>query len=220
MVEQSPANNRAQIQQELLAKADQLWAAYNTFNVVVEDAAKNYEARQTVSEEGLTCTMIKYRVNGLTLEQWEQWTRDPTLVMTQLNSKMSREVLPDDEGHKVYLLKMKMPMMISNRSTLTCYYETEKEDGTKIIMSSSRGNETIATANASKIGKDVVANNVISYTSWKPYDGGIELQQLVENDPCGSIPGFMKSKSATRAANNLIHLVNYLQTGAKPEALF
>lgn len=175
MVESSPANSRAQIQQELLAKADQLWAAYDTFNVVVEDASKNYEARQTVSEQGLTCTMIKYRVDGLTLEQWEQWTRDPTLVMTQLNSKMSREVLPDDDGHKVYLLKMKMPMMISNRSFVACYYDAEKEDGTKIIMSSSRGTENIATANASKIGKDVVANNVISYTSWKAYDGGIEL---------------------------------------------
>ena len=157
--------------------------------------------------------MIKYRADGLTLEQLEQWRQDPTNIAVQMNSKLTRELLPDDEGHKVVLLKIKMPMVISNRSTVTCFYEAEKEDGTKIVMSSSQGNESITTDNAAKIGKDVVANSVISYTSYKPYDGGIELQQLVENDPCGSIPAFMKNKGAKRAANNLLNMVNYLQTG-------
>ena len=92
-----------------------------------------------------------------------------------MNSKLTRVALPDDEGHKVYLLKMKMPMVISNRSILTCYYEAQKEDGTRILMNSSRGNEEIQAANASKIGKDVVASIGINYVSWKAYNGGIEL---------------------------------------------
>ena len=46
-------------------------------------------------------------------------------------------MLPDDEGCKVVLMKMKMPMVISNRSILTCFYEAEKEDGTKIKLHSS-----------------------------------------------------------------------------------
>ena len=137
-----------------------------------------------------------------------------------MNSKLTRVLLPDDEGHKVYLLKMKMPMVISNRSIVTCYYEAQKEDGTRVLLNSSRGNEEIQAANADKIGKDVIASIGLNYISWKAYDGGIELVQINHSNPGGSIPGFMKSKSATRAANNLIHLVNYLQTGAKPEALF
>ena len=70
---------------------------------------------------------------------------------------------------------MKMPMVISNRSIVTCYYEAQKEDGTRMLMNSSRGNEEIQAANASKIGKDVVATIGINYISWKAYNGGIEL---------------------------------------------
>ena len=141
----------------------------------MEDASKNYIARQTTSQEGNVVTLIKYRADGLTLEQLEQWRQDPTLLATQINEKMTREVLPEDDGHQVVHLKMKMPMMISNRSIITCLYETEKEDGTKVKMSSSRGNEELATANAPKIGKDVIGNQAINYISWKPYEGGIEL---------------------------------------------
>ena len=220
MVEAVSENRREQVKQELLAKADQLWAAFETYDVVLEDASKNYIARQTMSEEGIICTMMKYRCDGLTLEQWEQWRQDPTLVATQLNPKLQRELLPDDEGHKVILLKMKTPLVISNRSIITCFYEAEKEDGTKIIFHSSRGNEEIAAANAAKIGKDVIGNNAITYMSWKPYEGGIELQNLTEMDPCGSIPDFIKKKMAKRMANGLQILVDYLQTGAKPEPIF
>ena len=220
MVEAASENRRAQLQQELMAKADQLWAAFETYDVVLEDASKNYIARQTVGQEGIACTMIKYRCDGLTLEQWEQWRQDPTLVSTQLNNKLQRELLPDDEGHKVVLLKMKMPLVISNRSIVTCFYEAEKEDGTKIIMHSSRGNEEIAAANAAKIGKDVIGNNEITYMSWKPYEGGIELQNLTMMDPAGSIPDFLKKKMAKRMANALQILVTFLQTGEKPEPIF
>ena len=203
-----------------MARAEQLWAAFETFDVILEDASKNYIARQTVSDEGIPCGMIKYRCDGLTLEQWEQWRRDPTHVGTQLNGKLQREFLPDDEGHKVVLLKMKMPLVISNRSIVTCFYEIEKEDGTKIIMHSSRGNEEIVAANAAKIGKDVVGNMAITYMSWKPYEGGIELQNIVMMDPAGSIPDFLKKKMAKRMANGLDILVKYLQTGEKPEPIF
>ena len=115
---------------------------------------------------------------------------------------------------------MQMPVMISNRSIVTCFYDAEKEDGTKIKMHSSRGNDEIARANAAKIGKDVIGNMGITYMSWKPYEGGIELQNLVEMDPAGSIPGFIKTKMAKRMANGLLVLVDYLQTGNKPEPLF
>ena len=144
----------------------------------MEDPTKNYIARQAISENGTAVTMMKYRADGLTLEQWEQWRQDPTAIACAVNDKVTREILPDDEGHRVIHIKLKMPLVISNRSMITCFYETEKEDGTKVIFHSSRGNEDIVAANAAKIKKDVVANNEITYMSWKPYDGGIELNQL------------------------------------------
>ena len=49
--------------------------------------------------------------------------------------------------------------------------------------------------------------------SWKPYQGGIEIHNLVEFDPAGSIPGWIKTEMSKRMANGLETLVNYLQTG-------
>ena len=104
-------------------------------------------------------------------------------MATAVNNKLTRIELPDDDGHKVRLLKMKMPMMITNRSTLTCFYRREREDGTKLVFHSSRGNEELIAANADQIGGDVVTNNALTYMAWKPYEGGMEITHIVKMDP-------------------------------------
>ena len=111
-------------------------------------------------------------------------------------------------------------MLISNRSTLTTFYRHEKEDGTKVICHSSRGNDALVEANQALIDGDVVANNFITYMSWKPYDGGLELQHVVKIDPAGMIPDFIKNKAAARLASTLLIIVDYVQNGTVPEALF
>ena len=132
-----------------------------------------------------------------------RWSADPMAVAHALNAKMTPEYLADDEGCRVAHMRMKMPVMISNRSIITCFYRFTKEDGTNVLMHSSRGNEALVTANASKIGKDVVGNMHINYVSWKAYEGGIELAYVGKMDPNGSIPDFIKNKFAARMTNNL-----------------
>ena len=127
--------------------------------------------------------LIKWRCNGLTEEVWDGWVRDPTVVSAACNQRLTRIELADDEGKVVRLLKMKMPMMISNRSTLTIFYRYEKEDGTKVVLHSSRGNEQLIEANSSLIGSDVMNNNIITFMSYKPYEGGIELAHIIKMDP-------------------------------------
>mmetsp|Transcript_21122 Transcript_21122/g.25998 ORF Transcript_21122/g.25998 Transcript_21122/m.25998 type:complete len:142 (-) Transcript_21122:243-668(-) len=139
--------------------ADELFAGWDAAPTVLEDAAKNYTAKQVINETG-GCTLIKYRCDGLTAEQWRQ---DPTAIAIAVNPKLSRTSLPEDEGHKVFHLKMKMPLIISNRSIVTTFYEVDREDGWKAVFHSSKGNEAIQEAQRSAIGKDVVANNVITY---------------------------------------------------------
>ena len=51
-------------------------------------------------------TLIKYRADGLTEEQWSKWAADPTVVSVAVNSRLTRIELPDDDGHQVRLLKM------------------------------------------------------------------------------------------------------------------
>ena len=111
-----------------------------------------------------------------------------------MQEKMSVINLADDDGHKVRLVKVKMPMMISNRSTITTMYTEKKEDGTQIVVMSSKGNEAIIAANESAIDGDVIAINHIAYTSWKAYEGGMEMVSVTSTDPSGSIPDFIKNK--------------------------
>ena len=171
-------------------------------------------------EDGIPIALIKYRCEGLTMEQWNTWVEDPTIVATAVNQKLTRIELPDDDGHKVRLLKMQMPMVISNRSTMSTFYRRTLEDGTEVVMNSSRGNEGLVEANADQIGSDVVTNNVITYMSYKPYETGIYITHILKVDPCGMIPDFIK-KSATKRITNTLHvIVNYCQTGAIPEPMF
>ena len=135
-------------------------------------------------------------------------------------ARLSSIALPDDQGCKMFHIKMKMPMMISNRSIITCFYEHELEDGTKLKFHSSQGNESAVEAQRAEIGKDVIGINEITWFSWKPYDGGLELKQIMKMDPAGMIPGFVKNKIAKRAAGGLLLLVDYLKTGAIPEDMF
>ena len=75
-------------------------------------------------------------------------------------------------------------------------------------------------ANSDGIGWDVIANNIITYTAYKPYEGGVELKQVMSFDPAGMIPGFIKTAMSTRMANGLQILVDYLKNGTVPEPMF
>ena len=95
---------------------------------------------------------------------------------------MQRIELPDDEGHWIRLMKMSMPMFVSNRSTVNCLYRHQKADGTKCITISSRGNDEIAQANMNLIGSDTINNNIVTQMSWKPFDGGMDLSFVIKMD--------------------------------------
>ena len=89
---------------------------------------------------------------------------------------MTRIELPDDEGHMTRLLKMKMPMFVSNRSTLTTFYEQAREDGWECKLHSSKGNEALCETNSGQIDGDVITNNALTYMAWKPFEGGYDIQ--------------------------------------------
>ena len=135
---------------------------------------------------------------------------------------MSREALPDVDGHKCWLMKMEMPPMISNRSLVNTYYHSERPDGTIVFLNSSQGNDSMHEQLADKIGSDVIANNICTQTSYKPCEDGVgvHLTVLVSVDVAGMIPGFIKNKIAGRLANMGLIVVDYLKDGTVPEAVF
>ena len=56
-----------------MTQADQLLAGFDSYNTVEEDASKNYIAKSLVGQDGNNITVTKYRADGLTEEQLEQW---------------------------------------------------------------------------------------------------------------------------------------------------
>ena len=57
---------------------------------------------------------------------------------------------------------------------------------------------------------------IISFLAFKPYEGGVELMSVASSDLAGMIPDMIKNKMASRQANRLKNLVNFLKNGVKP----
>ena len=142
MVE-STSPRRSQIKQELLTKAKNYLNNFDSYSLAYEDPSRNYVARQAF-ENGLAVTIIKYRCDGLTEEHWQRWIEDPIGIQEAMNNRLTSTQLADDDGHKVFHLHMKMPMMITNRSLITCMYEHEDAvTGFRSYLHSSQGCEAI-----------------------------------------------------------------------------
>lgn len=215
MVEAAPGR-RETIKQELLKKAKSYFDSWEEHKVVLEVPERHYVARQTFDEEGNCITIVKYKCMGFTEEHWQQWKADPIAVQQAMNDRMSSTRLDDDEGCKVFHIKMNMPMMISNRSIVTCFYEHEDENGYRIVQHSSQGNDDILAAKRKEIGKDVVARMILTYMAAKPIEGGFELNQMVAMDIAGMIPGFVKNKIAKKLANVGLQISDYVMHGTIP----
>ena len=129
--------DREQIKQSLLAKQEEFWANFDTYPTVGEDASKNFIAKQTIEDGGLAITMSKYRADGVTMEQLQPFIDDPIGTGARINQKLTVEQIGEDQGCKVFHVKVKMPMVISNRSILTTVYRAEGADGFQLIINSS-----------------------------------------------------------------------------------
>ena len=126
---------------ELAGMASQFWAQWDEAKTLLELEDINYVAKQ-FNDNGVPVTMVKYRAEGLTEEMFSRWTNDPFELGPQMNTKLTRENLADDEQHKIVHMKMKMPTMVSNRTLICCVYRyTEVHNSRKVILTSSLGNE-------------------------------------------------------------------------------
>ena len=70
------------------------------------------------------------------------------------------------------------------------------------------------------IGKNVVANAIITYTKGEFFDGGCNLTQVISMQVGGMIPNWVQKKIAKRLTDTTKHLADYMMHGTIPEALF
>jgi len=141
--------------------------------------------------------VTKANVPGLTIQKYKDYRQNMPELIKKVEDVMTIEE-GGSYGNAIFRIqKIKMPMMMTNRSVPVLLH-TKEEGNTFISVGSSQGTEACIADNQKIIGKDVVANMIISY------------QKLVENgDSCswtsvqcldiaGSIPDMLKKKGATK----------------------
>ena len=85
------------------------------------------------------------------------------------------------------------------------------------MFNSSLDNEDYITKYAEKIGKDVIATVHIGGVKVVPYEGGVDLTNIICTDAGGMIPDFIKKIVAKRTTENARFLVNFLMKGTVPD---
>ena len=102
--------------------------------------------------------MAKYRVEDFTMEQMQPLIEDPIGMGAKINKRLEVYEIGEDQGCKVFHLRIKLPFIISDRSIITTVYYAETSDGTQLVLNCSEGNESFVASRQSQIGKDVLGN--------------------------------------------------------------
>ena len=171
-------NYRPQMSLQHFNKTEENFTGFHGLKTVMKDVIRHHMAMQTNADDGLVVIVAQFMAESIKMEPLQPWIDDPTSVMLVLNSRLSREEMPDHEGHKMRHLKMAMPMVLSNRSIITCHYSEETSDGFQAIFHSSLGYEEETEDSDDEIVSEVVAMNHLTITCYRPYDGGMELKQV------------------------------------------
>ena len=137
---------------------------------------------------------------------------------------LSSDELPKEDGRETYHIKINLPkalFFVANRSIINTYYQAEdKETGWRYLMDSSTGNEAVTNARKKEIGSDVMVNVILNYKESKPYEGGMEINQVMITDVAGYVPNFIKTLLANKMASSGKEIADYVMHGTEPKDLF
>jgi len=167
---------REQCRDELIAFAKthiDAWDSYADRETVKDDFGFHFVSRQT-TYNSCTLTVSKATVPGLTLEKHQYFRENVVTQIPKIGENVTCVACPDVDGLRCVIQKLKMPMIMSDRSIPTIYYTKENEDGTFTFVASSKNTDEVVTAQAEVIGSNVVANNIINMHTLTPTADGCE----------------------------------------------
>ena len=202
----------------LNAYAEEQIAKFDTMTTFKDEPEKGFLAKLDWVD-GVPLAVAKMTAKGLTQEMVDSWYNDP-MQLRVLNPKNKMTKLEDDDGHLMAHVQIGTPMMVSERCIIQTWYNSKCEDGSTIIMSSSQGNEHLYAEHKDKSGKAVECKMLIQYTKLTPIEGGMECISVSQSDPCGMLPGFVKTKMGKRLGENLAIIVDFLINGTIPPPAF
>ena len=129
--------DRETIKARLFAEVEQFIANFDTFETVLDEPEKRYISKKSWLDGDKMVYINKYHCDGLT-EETIMPVFDSCLNLIHIvRNRMEPEQLEDDQGHRLWHVKMYMPMMMTNRSAIVCEYKGQTSDGLNIMVMSS-----------------------------------------------------------------------------------
>ena len=61
---------------------------------------------------------------------------------------------------------------------------------------------------------------ILTFMSSKPYEGGMEMNQVIAMDVAGRIPSMIKNKIAKKLSNIGMQVSDYMMHGTVPNGMF
>ena len=78
--------------------------------------------------------------------------------------------------------------MVSNRSFYIAFYEEDLEDGSHLLVDTTKGNDHIAEANKQLTGKNVCGTVNVEYFKMTPFENGYYFTKVTQAHAGGNLP--------------------------------
>ena len=152
-------------------------------------------------KNGHPLIIITSRVDGITPEMFDWYQRDVFTHCTKIDKNVLMKLLEtESDGTPISHQRIITPAIVSNRSIINAQYDERRTDGSLLFLTSSIGNEELQTKYAKAIGKDEIAQCLISYMEITPLkDGngkviGSRIVWVLNIDVAGALPDFIKKE--------------------------
>ena len=180
--------DRQKIIYEALDECEAAFADRKSGELIDSDESKQYEAY--IKD---LLTMTSAFCPGFETSMFKEFRTKFTEHMPKINNRIdtATKVIDRVDGMDIVFMRTLTPAVVSNRVLFICQAQFECEDGSVMVVMSSKGNEKYAESMANDIYWDVVADQPFSFTKFTPCEGGCMINQLITMNPNGWIPDWV-----------------------------
>lgn len=194
-------------------------ATWDSMTLIKEDPEHHLVAKSFPQPNGLTGLMTKYISKKLKWEHLDELEKNMEHHMHTMNPNQTDIRLPDQGGYKCYLEKQKTPVFMSNRCSIQIHYRFKKADGTLVNIISTKGTEELRKQYAEQIGKDVVCDIPLGYSSYKEEADGMHCVMVVNFRMNGKVPNFFMNFAIRQSHAAAIMIEDYIVDGKIPKMM-
>ena len=208
---------RAELQTQLLAKAEEHLGKKDTYNLVKDDKKTGMKIWQT-ELDGSFLTVSEYEAELVSVKAMKWYSDNDTTTVHKCNSNVTLEKLEEEDGTDIMYQHIKTPIIFANRAMIYAkYYNGSTPEGKLIRLGSDKGNEALYEKYAAKIGKDVQAATHLVYQLIENTDKGAKITQVLHIDLGGSLPQMIQNKIASEQALGIIKTTDWVRKNYIPQ---